>query len=80
MDGVNELDENGMISNLLDPDTEKQTFGRKSQNLLNSGTKITFGRKSQNLPNLGQKWHFTLKLIRYLQKACQMVLIEPEEQ
>ncbi|MFS7983626.1 hypothetical protein Hanom_Chr11g00976711 [Helianthus anomalus] len=32
MDGVNEPDENGKISNLLDPDVEKQTFGRKSQN------------------------------------------------
>ncbi|KAJ0854090.1 hypothetical protein HanRHA438_Chr14g0658711 [Helianthus annuus] len=31
MDGVNELDETGNISNLLDPDAEKQTFGRKSQ-------------------------------------------------
>ncbi|MFS7964804.1 hypothetical protein Hanom_Chr08g00754671 [Helianthus anomalus] len=32
MDGVNEPDENDKISNLLDPDAEKQTFGRKSQN------------------------------------------------
>ncbi|MFS7958319.1 hypothetical protein Hanom_Chr07g00676861 [Helianthus anomalus] len=32
MDGVNEPDENGKVSNLLDPDAEKQTFGRKSQN------------------------------------------------
>ncbi|MFS8022481.1 hypothetical protein Hanom_Chr16g01439931 [Helianthus anomalus] len=32
MDGINELDENGKISNLLNPDTEKQTFERKSQN------------------------------------------------
>ncbi|KAF5802358.1 hypothetical protein HanXRQr2_Chr06g0258621 [Helianthus annuus] len=32
MDGVNEPDENGKISNLLDPDVVKQTFGRKSQN------------------------------------------------
>ncbi|MFS7992356.1 hypothetical protein Hanom_Chr12g01081291 [Helianthus anomalus] len=31
MDGVNKPDENGKISNLLDPNTEKQTFGRKSQ-------------------------------------------------
>ncbi|MFS7985826.1 hypothetical protein Hanom_Chr11g01003191 [Helianthus anomalus] len=31
MDGVNEPDENGKISNLLDTDAEKQTFGRKSQ-------------------------------------------------
>ncbi|MFS8030446.1 hypothetical protein Hanom_Chr17g01534091 [Helianthus anomalus] len=31
MDGVNEPDENGKVSNLLDPDAEKQTFGRKSQ-------------------------------------------------
>ncbi|MFS7956154.1 hypothetical protein Hanom_Chr07g00651261 [Helianthus anomalus] len=35
MDGVNELDENAKISNLLDLDAEKQTFGRKSQNWLN---------------------------------------------
>ncbi|MFS7901647.1 hypothetical protein Hanom_Chr01g00002131 [Helianthus anomalus] len=32
MDGVNEPEENGKISNLLDPNAEKQTFGRKSQN------------------------------------------------
>ncbi|MFS7959397.1 hypothetical protein Hanom_Chr08g00690591 [Helianthus anomalus] len=32
MGGVNESDENGKISNLLDPNAEKQTFGRKSQN------------------------------------------------
>ncbi|MFS7976217.1 hypothetical protein Hanom_Chr10g00889861 [Helianthus anomalus] len=31
-DRVNELNENGKTSNLLDPDAEKQTFGRKSQN------------------------------------------------
>ncbi|MFS8020531.1 putative histidine kinase/HSP90-like ATPase superfamily [Helianthus anomalus] len=35
MDGVNELDENSKISNLLDPDAKKQTFGRKSQNCPN---------------------------------------------
>ncbi|MFS7949682.1 hypothetical protein Hanom_Chr06g00574451 [Helianthus anomalus] len=32
MDGVNEPDENGELSNLLDLDAKKQTFGRKSQN------------------------------------------------
>ncbi|KAM0068892.1 hypothetical protein Hdeb2414_s0002g00078151 [Helianthus debilis subsp. tardiflorus] len=32
MDGVNELDENSKISNPLDPDAERQTFKRKSQN------------------------------------------------
>ncbi|MFS7923683.1 hypothetical protein Hanom_Chr03g00263651 [Helianthus anomalus] len=32
MDGVNEPYENGKISNLLDPDAIKKTFGRKSQN------------------------------------------------
>ncbi|MFS7901772.1 hypothetical protein Hanom_Chr01g00003611 [Helianthus anomalus] len=37
MDGVNEPDENGKILNLLDPDEEKQTFGRKSQNCSNAG-------------------------------------------
>ncbi|MFS7983614.1 hypothetical protein Hanom_Chr11g00976571 [Helianthus anomalus] len=26
------MEKNGKISNLLDPDVEKQTFGRKSQN------------------------------------------------
>ncbi|MFS7951029.1 hypothetical protein Hanom_Chr07g00590271 [Helianthus anomalus] len=31
MDGVNEPDEHGKISNLTDPDAERQTFGRKSQ-------------------------------------------------
>ncbi|MFS7975677.1 hypothetical protein Hanom_Chr10g00883411 [Helianthus anomalus] len=31
MDGVNESDENRKSSNLLDPDTKKQTFRRKSQ-------------------------------------------------
>ncbi|MFS7985441.1 hypothetical protein Hanom_Chr11g00998401 [Helianthus anomalus] len=35
IDGVNELDENDKISNLLDPDAKKQTFGRKSQNWQN---------------------------------------------
>ncbi|MFS7991300.1 putative beta-galactosidase [Helianthus anomalus] len=35
MDGVNEPDEKSKISNLLDPDAEKQTFRRKSQNWLN---------------------------------------------
>ncbi|KAM0032550.1 putative NAD(+) kinase [Helianthus debilis subsp. tardiflorus] len=32
MDGLNVLDENGKISDLLDLYAEKQTFGRKSQN------------------------------------------------
>ncbi|MFS7980881.1 hypothetical protein Hanom_Chr10g00944371 [Helianthus anomalus] len=32
MDGVNKPDENGKISNLLDPETETQSFGRKLQN------------------------------------------------
>ncbi|MFS8011334.1 hypothetical protein Hanom_Chr14g01307861 [Helianthus anomalus] len=35
MDGVHEPDENGKISNLLDPDAEKQTSGQKSQNWTN---------------------------------------------
>ncbi|MFS7975296.1 hypothetical protein Hanom_Chr10g00878781 [Helianthus anomalus] len=48
MDGANEPDENGKISNLLHLDAEKQTFRRKSQ----------------NLPNLRDEiWHFTLILI-----------------
>ncbi|MFS7993262.1 hypothetical protein Hanom_Chr12g01092041 [Helianthus anomalus] len=32
MDGVNAPDENGKISNLLDPDVQKQTFEQKLQN------------------------------------------------
>ncbi|MFS7968216.1 hypothetical protein Hanom_Chr09g00794861 [Helianthus anomalus] len=31
MDGVNELDKNCKISNLLHPDAEKQTYGRTLQ-------------------------------------------------
>ncbi|MFS7902400.1 hypothetical protein Hanom_Chr01g00010841 [Helianthus anomalus] len=42
MDGVKEPDENGIISNLLDPDAKKQTFGRKSQNWPNLRTKMAF--------------------------------------
>ncbi|MFS8004961.1 hypothetical protein Hanom_Chr13g01231911 [Helianthus anomalus] len=51
MDGVNELDENGKISNLLDPNAEKQTFGRKSQNWPNRGDEnsILLKHKTQNL-------------------------------
>ncbi|MFS7994650.1 hypothetical protein Hanom_Chr12g01108551 [Helianthus anomalus] len=45
MDGVKESDEKGKISNLLDPDAKKQTFGRKSQKW----------SKPQ-----GRRWHFTL--------------------
>ncbi|KAJ0620062.1 hypothetical protein HanHA89_Chr02g0078221 [Helianthus annuus] len=48
MDGVNEPDKNGKISNLLDPDTEKQTSGRKSQNWqgrhVYSGPRLEFQR------------------------------------
>ncbi|MFS7922629.1 hypothetical protein Hanom_Chr03g00251301 [Helianthus anomalus] len=35
MDGVNEPDESGKVSNLLHPVVKKQTFGRKSQNWRN---------------------------------------------
>ncbi|KAJ0872632.1 hypothetical protein HanRHA438_Chr11g0526021 [Helianthus annuus] len=35
MYGVNELDENGKISNLLDPDAKKQAFVQKPQNWSN---------------------------------------------
>ncbi|MFS7941725.1 hypothetical protein Hanom_Chr06g00479611 [Helianthus anomalus] len=42
MDGVNKVDENGMISSLWDPDAEKQTFGRKSKTGQTSRTKMTF--------------------------------------
>ncbi|MFS7955526.1 hypothetical protein Hanom_Chr07g00643721 [Helianthus anomalus] len=42
MDGVNEPDENGKISNLLDPDAEKQTFARKLQTSPNFREKQTF--------------------------------------
>ncbi|KAJ0940708.1 hypothetical protein HanRHA438_Chr02g0086461 [Helianthus annuus] len=38
MDGVNEPAGNGKISNLLDLDAKKQTFGRKSQNWSNNLT------------------------------------------
>ncbi|MFS8028766.1 hypothetical protein Hanom_Chr16g01514321 [Helianthus anomalus] len=46
MDGVNEQDENGKISNLLDPDA-------KNTNLW---TKVAKLDKPQR-----RKWHFTLK-------------------
>ncbi|MFS7984685.1 hypothetical protein Hanom_Chr11g00989451 [Helianthus anomalus] len=47
MDGVNEPDEHGKISNLLDSDAEKQTFGRKSQKWPNlKRTKTTFYSKN----------------------------------
>ncbi|MFS7898308.1 hypothetical protein Hanom_Chr17g01540221 [Helianthus anomalus] len=42
MDGVNESDENGKTSNLLDPDAEKQTFGRKSQKEPNLRDEMAF--------------------------------------
>ncbi|MFS7904036.1 hypothetical protein Hanom_Chr01g00031151 [Helianthus anomalus] len=45
MNGVNEPDENGKISNLLDPDAEKT----------NIWTKVAKLTKPQ-----GRKWHFTL--------------------
>ncbi|MFS7901736.1 hypothetical protein Hanom_Chr01g00003221 [Helianthus anomalus] len=48
MDGVNEPDENGKISNLLDPHAEKQTFARKSQTGQTSWTKMTFYSKNNN--------------------------------
>ncbi|MFS7971374.1 hypothetical protein Hanom_Chr09g00831971 [Helianthus anomalus] len=58
MDGVNELDENGKISNLLDPNAEK----------INLWTKVTKLAKP-----LGRKWHFTLdkksKTLAYLWKS-----------
>ncbi|MFS7910781.1 hypothetical protein Hanom_Chr02g00110221 [Helianthus anomalus] len=57
MDGVNELDENSKISNLLDPDAEKQTFGRKSQ----------------NWPNLGRKCHFTLLYYTHLRQITTQI-------
>ncbi|MFS8004863.1 hypothetical protein Hanom_Chr13g01230741 [Helianthus anomalus] len=42
MDGANEPDEIGKILNLLDPNTEKQTFGRKSQNWPNLKNEMAF--------------------------------------
>ncbi|MFS7921964.1 hypothetical protein Hanom_Chr03g00243071 [Helianthus anomalus] len=42
MDGVNEPDENDKISNLLNPDAEKQIFGQTSQTGQTSGTKMAF--------------------------------------
>ncbi|MFS7954903.1 hypothetical protein Hanom_Chr07g00636101 [Helianthus anomalus] len=52
MDGVNAPDENGKISNLMDPDAEKQTFGQKSQNWPNLRVKIAFYSK-MNFENKG---------------------------
>ncbi|MFS7921291.1 hypothetical protein Hanom_Chr03g00235071 [Helianthus anomalus] len=49
MDGVNEPDETGKISNLLDPNVEKQTFGQKSQNWPNLRPKIAFYSINKNL-------------------------------
>ncbi|MFS7933051.1 hypothetical protein Hanom_Chr04g00375231 [Helianthus anomalus] len=55
MDGINEPAENSKISNLLDPDAEKQTFGRKSQNWPNLRDKMAFYSKFSDkylyLPN-----------------------------
>ncbi|MFS7922428.1 hypothetical protein Hanom_Chr03g00249031 [Helianthus anomalus] len=42
MDGVNKPDENGKISNLLDRDAEKQTFGQSRKTDQTSGTKMAF--------------------------------------
>ncbi|MFS8022651.1 hypothetical protein Hanom_Chr16g01442021 [Helianthus anomalus] len=42
MDRVNEPDENGSISNLLNPDAEKQTFGESRKTSQSSGTKMAF--------------------------------------
>ncbi|KAJ0900258.1 hypothetical protein HanPSC8_Chr08g0311851 [Helianthus annuus] len=39
------IDENGKISSLLNPDAEKQTFGRKSQTGQTLGTKMAFYSK-----------------------------------
>ncbi|MFS7993891.1 hypothetical protein Hanom_Chr12g01099431 [Helianthus anomalus] len=44
MDGVNKMDENSNISNLLDPDAKNRPW-----------TKVAKMAKPQ-----GQKWHFTL--------------------
>ncbi|MFS7967157.1 hypothetical protein Hanom_Chr09g00782471 [Helianthus anomalus] len=44
-DGINKPNENGKISNLLDPDAEKQTFGRKSQNWPNLRDEMAFFSK-----------------------------------
>ncbi|MFS7981951.1 hypothetical protein Hanom_Chr10g00957061 [Helianthus anomalus] len=51
MDGVNEPDENSKILTLLDPDEEKQTFGRKLQNWPNLRMKMAFYSivKKQNI-------------------------------
>ncbi|MFS7964227.1 hypothetical protein Hanom_Chr08g00747701 [Helianthus anomalus] len=52
MDGVNELDETVKISNLMDPDPERQPFGRKSQNWPNlrdeNGININTTQTGQN--------------------------------
>ncbi|MFS7957299.1 hypothetical protein Hanom_Chr07g00664711 [Helianthus anomalus] len=51
MDGANEPDENGKISNLMDPDAETQ--------ITNLWTKVARMAKPQ-----GRKWHFTLVFTR----------------
>ncbi|MFS7924293.1 hypothetical protein Hanom_Chr03g00270891 [Helianthus anomalus] len=48
MNGVNEPDENRKISNLLDPDAEKQTFVRKSQNWPNLRDEMAFNSKNKD--------------------------------
>ncbi|MFS7904383.1 hypothetical protein Hanom_Chr01g00035361 [Helianthus anomalus] len=45
MDGVNEPDENGKISNLFDPDAEKQNFDKSRKTGHTSRTKMAFYSK-----------------------------------
>ncbi|MFS7937836.1 hypothetical protein Hanom_Chr05g00432461 [Helianthus anomalus] len=42
MDGVNELDEKGKISNLLDPDAKKKHLDESRKTSQTSGTKTGF--------------------------------------
>ncbi|MFS7994849.1 hypothetical protein Hanom_Chr12g01110951 [Helianthus anomalus] len=69
MDGVNEPDKNGKISNLLNPDAEKQTFTKiaklaKPKTAFYSKLKKTkLTRKTVHQkrvpPNFGFPWHST---------------------
>ncbi|MFS7928600.1 hypothetical protein Hanom_Chr04g00322681 [Helianthus anomalus] len=55
MDGVNEPNENGKISNLLDPDAKNKPLDESRKTGQTSGTKMTFYSK-ENKTNLKQLW------------------------
>ncbi|MFS8031043.1 hypothetical protein Hanom_Chr17g01541121 [Helianthus anomalus] len=63
MDVVNKQDENSKISNLLDSDVEKQTFGRQSQNwpnLRDENGILLFSKSNKNFSD----FHFHISLLR----------------